>query len=110
MWGGVRTKAWRSFAGVSPVRTAVRMARAKPRRGGGSGFSASGAPPVRRVWVAQRREGRDVDDLRLGGQRAGLRLTDEAVDAGEEGGERLAGAGGRGDEEVAAGAEGGASR
>src|SRR3989304_1426329 len=50
MWGGVRTKAWRSFAGVSPVRAA-------------------------------------------------------GVVAGGEGGGRLAGAGGRGDEDVAAGAD-----
>ena len=51
--------------------------------------------------VAERLEGRDVDDLGRVLQRPRLRLPHERVDAGEEGGERLAGAGRRADERVA---------
>ena len=51
--------------------------------------------------VAERLERRDVDDLRHVLERARLRLADEAVDAGEEGGEGLAGAGRRADQRVA---------
>ena len=53
--------------------------------------------------VAQRLEGRDVDDVDGVFQRRFLRLSQEPVYAGEEGGERLAGAGGSGDEGIAAG-------
>ena len=48
--------------------------------------------------VAERLQGRDVDDARDRLQLARLGIAHEPVDAGEEGGERLAGAGGRGHE------------
>ena len=53
--------------------------------------------------VRQRLERRDIDDLRLVGQLSRQTLADEPIDRGKEGGERLAGAGRRGDQGVAAG-------
>ena len=52
--------------------------------------------------VAQRLERRNVDDLGLVGQRPQARAAHQAVDGGEEGGERLPGTGGRGYEDVVA--------
>ena len=52
--------------------------------------------------VRQRFERRDVDDLRRIGQPPLEPLADEIVDRREKGGERLAGAGRRGDQHVAA--------
>ena len=53
--------------------------------------------------VAERLEGRDVEDLGALGEGSGEGLADQRVDAGEEGGEGFAAAGGGGDEGVAAG-------
>ena len=55
--------------------------------------------------VAERLQRRDVDDLRHVLERPRLRLAHEVVDAGEEGREGLAGAGGGADERVAAAAD-----
>ena len=52
--------------------------------------------------VAQRLERRDVDDLGPVGQRTQAGAAHQAVDGGEEGGERFAGARGRGDEDIVA--------
>ena len=57
--------------------------------------------------VAEGLEGRDVDDAGDGVEALRLAAADELVDADEEGGEGFAGAGGGGDEGVAAGADGG---
>ena len=107
MCGGRRRFCCRSLRGVSPVRTAVRM-------------STSGSPSrqlrpntgqrrleVQADVVGQRPERRDIDDRRLIRQ-ATVRETphDKIVERGEEGGERLARAGRRGDEGVAACADG----
>ena len=50
-------------------------------------------------------EGRDVEDLEVVVEQAGLGLADQRVDAGQEGGQRLARPGGRSDQHVAAGAD-----
>ncbi len=71
--------------------------------GGDLGELLQGGFEVALDVVAERLEGRDVDDTGLVGEVAGFGLLDEGVDAAEEGRERLAGAGGRGDEDVAAG-------
>ena len=47
----------------------------------------------------------DVEDLEVVVEQAGLGLADQGVDAGQEGGQRLARPGGGGDEDVAAGAD-----
>ena len=52
--------------------------------------------------VAERLERRDVNDLGLVGQRPQARAAHQAVDGGEEGGERFAGPRGRGNQHVAA--------
>ena len=88
MSGGVRTIAARSFCGVSPVRTADAQLRAQP-----------GERPAQVALdvVVERLQRRDVEEPQA---LAGPRV--EPVDAVEEGGERLAGAGRRLDEDVAA--------
>ena len=53
--------------------------------------------------VRQRLQRRDIDDMRLVGQRALEALADEIVERGEEGRERLAGPGRRGDQRMAPG-------
>ena len=50
--------------------------------------------------VGERAQGRDVEDARLVGQRAPF--LQQRVDGGQEGGQRLAGSGGRGDQDVPA--------
>src|SRR3569833_3318639 len=57
--------------------------------------------------VGQRLERRDVQHARLVGQRAFEALSHQLVDGGKKGRERLAGAGGRGDEGVLVPANGG---
>ena len=55
---------------------------------------ASGAARLSLDVVGERLQRRDVDDLRLVGETALEALAHQAIDGGEEGGERLAGAGG----------------
>jgi hypothetical protein len=55
--------------------------------------------------VAERLERRDVDDFGLVGQRAEAGGAHQAVEAEQEGGQRFAGAGGRGDQDVVARAD-----
>ena len=104
MCGGVRSIAARSDCVVSPVRTAAVM------RGGCAvpPASASCRMPrarLREVLVdvgAQRLQRRDVDDAHFVGERPVAALLDEVVEGGEKRGERLARAGRRGDQRVAA--------
>ena len=104
MCGGRRRIRSRSAAGVSPVRTQVRI-------------STSGSPLRRELLpdagqrrleiamdvVRQRLQRRHVDDLRRIGERRLETLAHQIVDRGEKGRERLARSRRRGDEGVAAG-------
>ena len=107
MCGGVRSIAARSDCVVSPVRTAaVILGASKP------GCFCEPANAVARLGEvlvdvgAQRLQRRDVDDPDLVRQRRGTALFEKRVDRGEERRERLARAGRRGDERVAAGGNG----
>ena len=100
MSGGRRSIAWRSAAGVSPVRTATETSgRGRPSRSAAARMPASGAAQVALDVVVQGLQRRHVEQphAALGGRRRG-----EPVEADEEGRERLAGARRR-----AAGARGG---
>ena len=102
--GGRRAACRRSCAGVSPVRTAVRMlGRGQARRRRRGGQLAERLLQVAAHVVGQRLERRDVEDRGAVLQPALHRLAEEPVEAGQEGGERLAGAGGRGHQHVLAG-------
>ena len=103
MCGGVRSMAARSDCVVSPVRTAAVMrgavCAARLRE------LTDAAPRLRQVLVdvgAQRLQRRNVDDANFVGKRRADALLDEVVDRREKRGERLAGAGRRGDQRVAA--------
>ena len=94
----------RSLAAVSPVRTSVRMATsANPLRASSLPYAFERRFEIAVDVVAERLERRDVDDLHSVRERPVETLADQVVDRGEEGGERLAGAGRRGDQRVPSG-------
>ena len=107
MCGGFRSARWRSCPGVSPVRTAVRISTSgKPERRELGADAGERRLEVDPDVVRQRLQRRDVDDDRLVGQPFGPEaLTHQAVERGEERGQRLAGSGRRGDERVPPGAD-----
>ena len=97
----------RSPAGVSPVRTQVRMSMSgKPARLQGGADAGERRFEVAPDVVRQRLERRDVDDLGFVLEPVRERLAHQRVDRGEEGRERLAGSGGRRDQHMPAGLEG----
>ena len=96
----------RSAAGVSPVRTQVRIATSGRPRAASSSRDAGERPfEVLLDVVRQRLQRRDVDDLRLvrelPGDAALDPLAHQPVDRGEERGQRLARAGRRRDQDIA---------
>ena len=107
MCGGVRSIAARSrLTVVSPVRTAAVIAAARGRAPRATLRDA--APRLGEVLVdvgAQRLQRRDVDDADLVGQRRAEPFLEERVERGQERRERLAGAGRRRNQRVAARAE-----
>ena len=104
MCGGVRSIAARSACVVSPVRTAAVMRGAS--RPALSASLRDAAARLGEVLVdvrAERLERRDVDDADFVGQRRAQAFLEQIVERGEERRERLAGAGRRRDQRVAAG-------
>ena len=103
MCGGVRSIAARSACGVSPVRTAaVIRGAATPSSLGSRADAGARLGEVLVDVAAQRLERRDVDHATSSGSGAGEAFAQQLVERGEERGERLARAGRRGDQRVAA--------
>ena len=102
--GGRRTIAARSVDVVSPVRTPTRRSGAsRPSSAATSAISSEGALEVLGDVDGQRLERRHVDDLGPVGHGLAPGVGPvQAIDADEEPGQRLARAGRRGDERVAA--------
>ena len=105
MWGGVRSIAARSAAGVSPERTAAVIPGRQPHLLRQPADLAPGLGQVAVDVGAQRLERGDVEDPGLLRQRAGQALAQQQIELDEERREGLAGAGGGGDQGVAAGAD-----
>ena len=113
--GGRRTSFWRSLADVSPVRMAT-----SGRKNGTAAASGRSPPAARRRGRCRRaapagssrrrRRGRAAGEMYSTRVRAAAvvrwRARDEPIDRREEGGERLAAAGGRADERVPPGDDG----
>src|SRR5256885_454182 len=74
----------------------------EPRRLGPLRNFGQGLVQILLDVVTERFERRDVHDLRAVFEAAGECLLEQGIKTGEEGGERLAGAGGRGDQDVVA--------
>ena len=102
--GALRTMAARAAAVVSPVRRAVRIAGAgRPRSERRVADAGERGGQVLLDVAAEGLEGRDVDDVDPLAEVSRPRAVDQRVERGQEGGQRLARSGGRGDERVAPG-------
>src|SRR4029450_1213592 len=77
----------------------------QPRRGGGRAQLAQRLIQVAPHVIGQRLQRRDIEDVGAGLRPALHGASEEAIETGEEGGERLAGAGRRGEEHIAAGGD-----
>jgi hypothetical protein len=104
MCGGFLPIFWRSEAGVSPVRTAVRMGAKATPRAASSAISGQRHFQVLVNVVAERLQRRDVNDFGLIRERAGAGGAHQFVEADQKRGQRLARSGGRGDQHVVPGA------
>jgi hypothetical protein len=100
----------RSPAGVSPVRTHVRIS-TSPRSCSRSAARMSESGASRFVWMSfERLQRGDVDDLGLVPQRSVKSLPHQIVDRRHERGQGLPGTGWRGNQHIAPGLDGGHAR
>ena len=91
MCGGRFTIRWRSDAGVSPVRTAVRIAGSRsPRSAANACNSRQRNVEVLVNIVAERLQGRHIQNLRRFGQAAVQSRSDQIVEADQKRSESLA--------------------
>ena len=104
MSGGVRSIWRRTSAGVSPVRRPTVGSRNGSPRRSAAARCRDGRPQVLVDVDRQRPQRGHVDQP--GARRGGHRAAHQPVDAPQEGGQRLARAGGRQDERVVAGGDG----